>query len=814
MTKPVIYPIKKHNSILQYLFQSYCKLLFTFYTPVKITGLEHLPQGAFILCSNHCSHLDTTLLMYASGKSFREMAALAAVDYWHNSSPSKRLLQKLLNLIPIARCANYSKKLSFKHTVALCQAFLTRGKGLIIYPEGTRSKTGELQPFKKGALILATSLQLPIVPVYISGSFKAWPKGKKLIRPNKIQVKFAKAIDIKAIVAADGYQDDLSLPKHLLDPIIKLLQERIMQAAHTLTRQPVSVPAKKDHGWGYSDSQFIVHPDRTVELTGDRYSIAGYKMPYLIPLLEQEFDLRLDLDDLQQPTGNQQVAEPKVNAEFLAALSAQFKPEKFSFEPKIRLIHSHGQTTSTEVFKVLYQRLDRVVDMVFFCASESEAATLIALANQHNVCLIPYGGGTSVSSALELPKQEQRMIVAVNMQGLNQIEWLDKENNRACVQAGIMGSALEQQLSEQGYTLGHEPDSIEFSTLGGWIATHASGMKKNRYGNIEDIVENVSLLTPCGQLEHTDSFPRVAMGIEPRRLVLGSEGNLGLITKAVIKIHPKPACKEYLAILFPSFVLGLHFLQKVYATGALPASVRLVDNTQFRIAAALKPRHSWSKKLMQKVQLFILTRIKKIALDQATIATITFEGSAQQVKQQKKTINTLAKQQGGIAIGANNGRQGYQLTFGIAYLRDFLFQLHIMGETFETSTPWNKIQPVCEAVQQTIHDYYLAHQLPAKPLLTYRVTQVYHTGVCIYFTLAVYTKGMTNPQEILHELEAACRVAVLANGGSISHHHGVGKLRKPYINDTLTPCAVKALQAIKTAIDPNNIFAIGNNVFD
>ncbi|MDF2866949.1 MAG: uncharacterized protein K0S11_419 [Gammaproteobacteria bacterium] len=810
MNSQIFHRYKASNSLLGYLFQGYCKLLFKFYTPVKVTGLEHLPRGSFILCANHCSHLDTALLMHASGLPFNQLAALAAVDYWHNSSLLKRILQRLMHLIPIARYAKYSKKLSFKHTIDLCQAFLTTGKGLIIYPEGTRSNTGELQPLKKGAIILATSLQLPIVPVYISGSFKAWPKGKKLIRPNRIHVKFTRAIDIAAIIKAD----DLPLPKHLLSHIINLLQEQIVPSAQTLASHSKPASIKKDHGWGYLDTQFIVHPDRSVELTGGRYSIAGYKMPYLIPLLEQEFGVKLALHDLQQPTINQQVAEPNLNAEFLAALNAAFSTAKFSFEPKVRLIHSHGQTTSTEVFKVLYQQLDRVVDMVFFCASESEAATIIALANQHNVCLIPYGGGTSVSSALELPKQEQRMIIAVNMQGLDKIEWLDKKNNRACVQAGITGSVLEQQLAEQGYTLGHEPDSIEFSTLGGWIATHASGMKKNRYGNIEDIVENVSLLTPCGKLEHTDSFPRVAMGIEPRRLVLGSEGNLGIITKAVIKIHPKPACKEYLAILFPNFDCGLSFLSKLYFAATLPASVRLVDNTQFRIATALKPRHSWCKKLWQKIQVFILTRLKKIALDQATIATITFEGSAQQVKQQKKTLANLAKKQGGILIGANNGHQGYQLTFGIAYLRDFLFQLHILGETFETTVPWSNVQLVCEAVKQTIQDYYLTRELPAKPVLTYRVTQVYHTGVCIYFTLAVYTKGMANPEEVLHELEAACRAVVLANGGSISHHHGIGKLRKPYINDTVTPCAIKALQSIKAAIDPTNIFAIGNNIFD
>ena len=145
--------------------------------------------------------------------------------------------------------------------------------------------------------------------------------------------------------------------------------------------------------------------------------------------------------------------------------------------------------------------------MVFYIESEEETQKLILLALKHNVCLVPYGGGTSVSDALKIPDQEKRMVVAVDTRRMNQIDTIDEEDRRVTVQAGITGRKLEEILQEKGFTVGHEPDSIEFSTLGGWISTNASGMKKNRYGNIEDIIENITMITPKGVVEQVKPIP-------------------------------------------------------------------------------------------------------------------------------------------------------------------------------------------------------------------------------------------------------------------------------------------------------------------
>ena len=276
-----------------------------------------------------------------------------------------------------------------------------------------------------------------------------------------------------------------------------------------------------DHKWGFTDTYFKVNPDHTVTVTGSRYALSGTVMHEFLPFVEEMLDIKIDFDNLKPEVKNKPVAPPRLNEGFHQAIKAQLSAEKFTTDDRQRLIHSHGQTTADEVYKVLYGALDRVVDMVLFPESQEDVETIIELAKQHDVCLVPYGGGTSVSCALQLPQNETRSIVSVDMRRMDKILWIDHENFRAGVQAGISGKDLEERLERVGYTSGHEPDSLELSTLGGWIATNASGMKKNRYGNIEDIVESVTMVTPNGVIEQGAAMPRQSLGIDPAKLSTG-----------------------------------------------------------------------------------------------------------------------------------------------------------------------------------------------------------------------------------------------------------------------------------------------------
>ncbi|GAB4111402.1 MAG: FAD-binding oxidoreductase [Acidobacteriota bacterium] len=568
-----------------------------------------------------------------------------------------------------------------------------------------------------------------------------------------------------------------------------------------------------DHRWGFADTQFIVHPDGAVELTGDRYPLCGYRMYDFVPYVEEVLGIRLDLREVKPERTPKPVPPPVRNEAFLAELGSSLREDQFTADDRERLIHSHGQTTTDEVYRVLYEELDRYADLVIYPESEADVVRVVELAARHQVCLVPFGGGTSVSCALSLPRNENRMIAVVDLRRMNRIEWIDRENLRACVQAGIRGMDLEEALRREGYTCGHEPDSIELSTLGGWIATNASGMKKNRYGNIEQIVEKVRMVTPAGVVEHLQSLPRVSMGIQPQWLAFGSEGNLGLITSAVIKIFPKPEVTRYGSLVFPSMEHGIHFLHELAHTGFVPASIRLVDNIQFRFGLALKAHTDGMAAFLDRLKKFFVTRIKGFDPDQMVAATIVMEGSRDEVEYQQENLYRLAGRFHGMAAGAEAGRRGYMLTYAIAYIRDFVAQYHIIGETFETSVPWSQIQQVCRAVQEKAAEQHRAFKLPGKFYVSYRITQIYHTGVCIYFMYGLYTKGVDRPAEVFGRIEHSLREVILANGGSISHHHGVGKLRKDFMGATLSPAAVALVRQIKQAVDPDNVFGIRNNIF-
>ncbi|MEA1881784.1 MAG: FAD-binding oxidoreductase [Candidatus Marinimicrobia bacterium] len=567
------------------------------------------------------------------------------------------------------------------------------------------------------------------------------------------------------------------------------------------------------HKWGYKDTEFILNDDRTVTMTGNRYELCGSKMPDFIPYVEEMLDVEINPDDTLSEIGDKPVNLPNIDAPFLTKIKSDFPEDRYSLKDEDRLVHSHGQTTSEEVYKILYNRIDRTVDMVFYVESDDETQRLINIAAEYDVCLVPFGGGTSVSSALKIPESETRMVISVDLRRMNQVEWINEKDRRICAQAGITGSDLEAWLGERGFCVGHEPDSVELSTLGGWIATNASGMKKNKYGNIEDIVENVTMITPKGIIEQREPLTRASIGFKPQNILFGSEGNLGIITRAVLKIHEKPEVKKYNSAVFKNWETGVEFLYDLSRTNFIPSSVRLVDNVQFRFGQALKLPPEGLKKIKADIEKFFVLKVKGFNADEMCATTFVMEGTAGEVAYQEKNILTLAKQHGGLVGGPGNGQRGYLLTFAIAYVRDFLTNFHIIGETMETTVPWSKIHDVCQAAKDTLFELHSKHGIPGKPYISYRIPQIYHTGVCIYFMLGMSVKGIPHSEDLFGKIEHAIRRAIMDHGGSISHHHGVGKLRKDFMGDTLSDSSVELIRDMKESHDAGNMFGIRNGIF-
>mmetsp|Transcript_7168 Transcript_7168/g.8596 ORF Transcript_7168/g.8596 Transcript_7168/m.8596 type:complete len:409 (+) Transcript_7168:364-1590(+) len=408
--------------------------------------------------------------------------------------------------------------------------------------------------------------------------------------------------------------------------------------------------------------------------------------------------MKTDLDTNDDSQADMEVAPPRLNHAFLEELGTE-QISRRSFKKWERIMHSHGACVQ-EIWELRNTKLEKVTDVVIYPNSTEETERLVKLAVKHDVVLIPYGGGTNVTKSLLLNPDEQRMIVTVDTGRMNQIKWVDKENNMACVGAGMMGQDLERDLNKYGVCTGHEPDSSEFSTMGGWISTRASGMKKNTYGNIEDMLCNFTYVTPTGTYSKTQAWPRISNGPDLHHIVLGSEGNFGIITEATVRVRPVPQVKLYESMIFDNYEVGIKFMHAVSRTSSWPTSIRLVDNTQFQFGASLKPEENskWNE-FVDAAKKFYVTKIKGFDPNEMAACTMLFEGDETWARSAHKTICDLGKQFGGLIGGPENGMRGYLLTFLIAYTRDLAMQHNTLGESFELSCPWTKVSETTKRVR-------------------------------------------------------------------------------------------------------------------
>lgn len=235
-----------------------------------------------------------------------------------------------------------------------------------------------------------------------------------------------------------------------------------------------------------------------------------------------------------------------------------------------------------------------------------------------------------------------------------------------------------------------------------------------------------------------------------------------------------------------------------------------MDNEQFRFGHALKPDGSYLEGALDGFKRLYLTRIKHVNLEKMSAMTLLFEGDEDTVRTQEKKIYAIANRNGGIPGGASNGERGYILTFVIAYIRDLAFEYSVLSESFETSVPWDRAIGLCYNVKRCVREECSRHGI-VHFLICSRVTQTYDAGCVIYFYFAFrYSETITDPVGLYEEIEEKARDEIIACGGSISHHHGVGKLRKKWYRGTVSDVGVALFKAAKKELDPNNVFATDN----
>lgn len=488
----------------------------------------------------------------------------------------------------------------------------------------------------------------------------------------------------------------------------------------------------------------------------------------------------------------------------LADVVATVPPSRLPDHPLVRteamdrLHHARGQSLPDWI-ALRSGRIPVFPDGVAFPTSEADVADLLAYAAAAGARLIPYGGGTSVVGHIT-PEPGERPVLTINLRRLNQLARLDSVNLLATFGAGVAGPELEAQLRARGYTLGHFPQSFEYSTLGGWVVTRSSGQQSLGYGRIESLFAGGVLLAPAGALR-LPPFPASAAGPDLRQLVLGSEGRLGVLTEATVRITPLPEHEEFHAVFFPDFTGGMTAVRQI-VQARLPLSLlRLSTPIETRTTLAL----AGHERLIGLLETML--GVRGVGDDKCMLL-LGFTGRADVIRDARRAALDLCREQGGISAGRRFGEQWIEGRFRTPYLRNTLWERGYAVDTLETATNWDNVPRLIEAIEDALgvaledegeHIHVFTH-----------LSHVYPQGASIYTTYLF--RLAADPAQSLRRwqaLKAAASLAIVARGGTISHQHGVGRDHAPYLEAEKGALGMAALTDLAQRFDPAGLMNPG-----
>jgi len=532
----------------------------------------------------------------------------------------------------------------------------------------------------------------------------------------------------------------------------------------------------KHWGWGYEDqAPSTVELEQAAAGIRERFGFGG----------EPEQPVPLDSVELR-------ASRLKVPTAF---------GDLFSDDHYERVAHALGKAYR-DVVRGFRGEFENPPDLVAFPKDESEIEAVLSWSEAEGAAVVPFGGGTSVVGGVEA-RLGDRPIVSLDLRRLDRVLEVDAESLAARIQAGATGPGLEDQLREHGLTLRHFPQSFEYSTLGGWVATRASGHFATLYTHIDDLVESVRAITPRGTWE-SRRLPGSGAGPSPDRALIGSEGILGVIADAWVRVRPRPEFKASCGVEFDDFLAAAGAVREIAQSGLNPANCRLLD----AIEAGTTGAGSGEKSLMvlgfESASLPIEEPMR-LALEIARHhgGDPGDARASQPTGLKAKNMPTLSPvgPESGGAVGAWRG------AFLLApYLRDTFVACGVLSETFETAITWDRFEDfhasTMEAVRTKVAEVCGA---PAEgagaPRVSCRFTHVYPDGPAPYFTvLAPAIRG--GEVEQWDEIKAAAGEALIEGGGTITHHHAVGRDHRPWYDRQRPAPFAAALRAAKAELDP------------
>lgn len=465
-----------------------------------------------------------------------------------------------------------------------------------------------------------------------------------------------------------------------------------------------------------------------------------------------------------------------------------------------RAVNARGQSYH-DLLWLRSGALDVAPDVVLAPANAEEVGRILTLAARLGLAIVPRGGGTSVVGGVTARAGADHLGVAVlDLTRLCRVHEISEDDRLARVDAGIDGPGLESALQRRGYTLGHFPQSFEFSTLGGWIAHAGAGQQCARYGRPRDWLASARVATPGGLWE-TERAPASAAGPRLGDLLVGSEGALGVITDASVRLAPKPETRRFGAFLFKSFAEGVAAHRAIIQAGVPVATLRLSDAAETAFYQAFGAVGAPPPGLTRRLAMAYARR--RGYLDQPASLIIMTDGALAEAEDHMAQAQRLARGSGGLSLGAGPGERWYHGRFHGPYLRDPLMNRGVGVDTLETATRWSELIPLHQAVHDALNE-----ALGGRGVVFGHVSHAYVDGASLYFTY-LFARDPTDPVAQWRRVKARASEAIIAMGGTISHHHGVGEDHRPWIAAEKGAAGITLLRAAKTGLDPASILNPG-----
>lgn len=494
---------------------------------------------------------------------------------------------------------------------------------------------------------------------------------------------------------------------------------------------------------------------------------------------------RLPLDQVRLP-------DSRLRGSELAALSAVTRIET---DRRARL----GCAIGSSLLDYLAVREGRVPapDAVARPTSHEEVLSLLRACSDLGIAVVPFGGGTSVVGGVTPLDGGRSAVVSVSLDGMAQLLSVDGESMTATVQPGITGPVLERLLDTRGLMWGHLPQSWERATIGGYLATRSAGQASSGYGRSDELAEDVLVATPVGELR-VGRAPSSAAGPDLRQLVLGSEGALGIITEATLRVRRQPRYRRYEALMFPDFASGAAAFRALAQADLNATVMRLSDDDETETTLALSGP---AGPALAALRGYLRLR----GIGGGALAIMGWEGvSPRATAARRSAAHVAMRAHGAVPLGSAAGEAWRRHRFDGPYLRDVLLDAGYIVETLETATHWSGLAALHRAVGDALR------AALESPIVFCHISHVYPTGASLYFTAVAAAQEDRAAQ--WRRAKQAASDAVIEHGGTITHHHAVGTDHLPWLGRELGEQGVALLRAAKRALDPAGILNPGKLV--